>query len=261
MTTAAKRPATPSLGQFLRARREQLRPEDFGLPPGQRRRAPGLRREEAAALCGISPTWFTWIEQGRTQSVSVDTLGAIAAGLRLSQAERGYLFQLATRADPQPPTASDERPALQALVQAVRTPAYVLDRHWDAVAWNRPAAQLFDAWLGRGGGGNLLRYVFTDAHAQAFIAGWAERAERLVAEYRADTAAWHDDPVRQALVDELCRASSAFRSAWKAQRVLSREGGWRRFEHERRGALAFQQFTLKVAHQPELKLTVLVPAG
>ncbi len=96
--------ARKQLGDFLRAQRDRLRPEDFGLPTGQRRRAPGLRREEAAQLCGISPTWFTWIEQGRTASVSVPTLAAIARGLHLSRAERAYLFELASRADPAPPT-------------------------------------------------------------------------------------------------------------------------------------------------------------
>ncbi|MBX3621172.1 MAG: helix-turn-helix domain-containing protein [Rhizobacter sp.] len=271
MTASEARPRRPprplradlSLGQFLRARREQLQPADFGLPPGQRRRAPGLRREEAAALCGISPTWFTWIEQGRTTAVSTDTLAAIAAGLCLSQAERQYLFELAARADPAPPrqVAHEDAAPLRALVQAVRTPAYVLDRHWCAVAWNRPAAALFDAWLRRGSPwrGNLLRYVFLDPQARRFIVDWPERAERLVAEYRADTAAWADDPVRQALVDELGSASPAFRNAWRAQRVLSREGGLRRFDHPKRGRCAFRQHTLKVAHQPELKLTLLVP--
>src|SRR5215207_3409763 len=92
--------ARQQLGEFLRAQRDRLRPEDFGLPAGQRRRAPGLRREEAAQLCGISPTWFAWIEQGRTQGISVTTLAALARGLRLSRAERAYLFELAARADP-----------------------------------------------------------------------------------------------------------------------------------------------------------------
>src|SRR5690606_9910651 len=138
----------PSLGEYLRARREQLRPEDFGLPPGQRRRTPGLRREEVAQLCGISVTWLTWIEQGRTTAISVPTLAAIARGLRFSHAERHYLFQLAMRADPAPPRRAAAHPeALQPLVDAIRTPAYLLDRHWDAVAWNRAAAALLAPWL------------------------------------------------------------------------------------------------------------------
>ena len=253
----------PLLGEFLRARRDRSRPEDFGLPSGNRRRAPGLRREEVAALCGISPTWYTWIEQGRTDAISVETLGAIARGLRLSHAERAYLFELASRGDPAPPPAPDPDPhRLADLTGAVHSPAYVLDRHWDAIAWNAPAAELFEDWLGApelpAGGRNLLRYVFLDPRAPSFIVDWPQRARRLVAEYRADTAAWHDDPVRRALVDELSWGSAPFEAAWRAQNVLAREGGSRRFQH-RRGLCLYEQYTLRVAQRAELKLTVLVP--
>jgi transcriptional regulator with XRE-family HTH domain len=263
-----QRPQTrQQLGEFLRAQRERLHPEDFGLPTGQRRRAPGLRREEAAQLCGISPTWFTWIEQGRTTAVSVPTLAAIARGLRLSRAERSYLFELASRADPAPPNTPDADPQqLRALIDAIRTPAYVLDRHWDAIVWNKPAAALFSSWLGttRKAAGaadrNLLRYVFFHADARKFIANWNDRSMRLVAEYRADTAAWRDDPVRQTLVQELSDASAEFAAAWKSQQVLSRDGGRRRFQHPRRGRVEYDQFTLRVAQRPDLKLTALVLA-
>ncbi len=258
------------LGEFLRARRDRLRPEDFQLPRG-RRRAPGLRREEVAQLCGISPTWYTWIEQGRTTSISVATLTAIADGLRLSRAERAYLFETSMRADPAAPCREDADPRrLLVLVRSVRTPAYILDRHWDAVAWNAPAAELFLDWLGKGAlmvrgnrnapGRNLLRYVFLDARAPAFIADWEERSHRLVAEFRADTASWADDPVRQMLVHELCEASPAFGGAWRSQRVLSREGGTRMFHHPRRGRCEYVQHTLRPVQHSDLKLTVLLPA-
>jgi transcriptional regulator with XRE-family HTH domain len=251
------------LGEFLRARRDQLRPADFGLDVGRRRRAPGLRREEAAQLCGISPTWLTWIEQGRTTSVSVPTLAAIARGLRLSRAERSYLFELAARSDPARPAAPDtDRDALKRLLDAIRAPAYVLDRHWEAIAWNRAASELLSPWLGAARGGpkyrNLLEFVFLDPAASAFIVDWKDRAERLVAEYRADTAAWQADPVRQRLVQDLSDASPEFAAAWRAQRVLSRDGGRRRFQHPRRGRCEYEQFTLRVALQPELKITTLV---
>jgi|SRR6185312_7599663 len=256
-------PAHPqTLGQFLRARRDRSQPEDFGLSGGHRRRAPGLRREEVAALCGISPTWYTWIEQGRTSAISVETLGALARGLRLSQAERTYLFDLASRADPTPaPPAASDPHRLADLIGAVSTPAYVLDRHWDAIGWNAPAEELFEDWLGGGDGArrNLLRYVFLHPRSPSFISDWPERARRLVAEYRADTAAWHDDPVRRALVDELSWGSAPFEAAWRAQNVLGREGGLRRFQHPRRGLCLYEQFTLRVAQRAELKLTVLVP--
>lgn len=267
----AARPKAPSLGAFLRAQRARLRPEDFHFPRG-RRRVPGLRREEAAQLCGVSATWYTWIEQGRTTAISSVTLNAIADGLRLSRAERVYLFELSGRADPvrRSPTHSDPR-ALRALVQVIRAPAYLIDRHWDAVAWNRSAAELFVDWLGRSAGRkrgapsamngerNLLRYVFLNPRAPQFIVDWSERSRRLVAEYRADTAGEDDDPVRQELVRELCAASPAFEAAWHAQQVLSREGGVRIFQHAKRGRCSFEQYTLRPALHPELKLTVLVP--
>jgi transcriptional regulator with XRE-family HTH domain len=254
-----QRPTRQQLGEFLRARRDQLRPEDFNLPSGQRRRAPGLRREEAALLCGISPTWFTWIEQGRTTSVSVPTLAAIARGLRLSRAERSYLFELAARADPSPPrTHAADPQQLQPLLDEIRSPAYVLDRHWDAVAWNKPARELFTHWLGKPDR-NLLHFVFLVPQARKFIVGWADRAQRLVAEFRADTAGWRDDPVRQALVQELVDASPEFAATWASQQVLARDGGRRRFQHPRRGRCEYEQFTLKLSQHAELKLTVLTP--
>src|SRR5277367_6065330 len=124
-------PRSLLLGEFLRARRESLQPLDLALPQRSRRRTPGLRREEVAQLCGISPTWYTWIEQGRTAAISPATLVALAQGLHLTPAERAYLFEVARRLDPQPPgraTTSGEE--LAGLVRVIRTPAYILDRCW-----------------------------------------------------------------------------------------------------------------------------------
>src|SRR5690606_23051044 len=101
------------LGAFLRARREHLSPQEAGLTGGSaRRRTPGLRREEVAHLCGLSPTWYTWLEQGREVSASPYALGRVAAALHLSPAERAYLFELAAKRDPEAaPTAPHAPPA------------------------------------------------------------------------------------------------------------------------------------------------------
>ena len=248
------------LGDFVRAVRQRLRPEDFGLPAGTRRRTSGLRREEAAQLCGISATWFTWIEQGRTVGISNASLEAMARGLRLSRAERAYLFTLAGRAEPSAVAQEESDPhQVEPLVQAMVAPAYVLDRHWDAVVWNDAATELFSSWLGEGGERNLLRYVFTAVDARSFIADWPDRARRLVAEYRADTAAVRDDAVLHDMIDELGRSSAAFASAWRSQEVMSRDGGLRRFHHPQRGAVEYEQFSLRLTAFPDLKLITLVP--
>src|SRR3954453_18793702 len=137
-------PETPAraLGDFIRTHRERLSPLAVGLPPGPRRRTPGLRREEVAQLCGVSPTWYTWIEQGRPVSASADALARIAVALQLSRAERAYLFELAAQRDPAEPdpAAADAPATLLETVQLVSAPAYVLDRQWNALAWNERAA-------------------------------------------------------------------------------------------------------------------------
>jgi transcriptional regulator with XRE-family HTH domain len=246
------------LGEFLRARREALRPQDLGLPQRVRRRTPGLRREEVAQLCGISPTWYTWIEQGRTASISPATLVALAQGLHLTDAERVYLFEIAGKLDPAPPgPVVSGGQELAGLVQVIRTPAYVLDRHWNAIEWNTAAAKLFRDWLGSPTP-NLLRYVFRHPRARTFLLDWDDRARRLVAEFRADTPKMQGDPQRAALVEELSRTSREFAAAWRAQRVLSRDGGRRSFRNGRE-VQHFEQHILRVVRRPDLRMTVLVP--
>ncbi|HEY5065525.1 MAG TPA: helix-turn-helix transcriptional regulator, partial [Xanthobacteraceae bacterium] len=115
-----------ALGDFVRAQRERTAPESLGLPPGSRRRTPGLRREELAQLCGLSTTWFTWIEQGRDVSVSPSALARLASSLRLDRAERAYLFDIAGKRDPD--QAADDAnasiaPAVLACVETIRSPA------------------------------------------------------------------------------------------------------------------------------------------
>jgi hypothetical protein len=141
----------------------------------------------------------------------------------------------------------------------VRSPAYVLDGHWDALAWNRPAASLFADWLGpQAQERNLLRYVFLDPRAREFIIDWPRRSRRLVAEYRADTATSRDEHSRDALIRELTVASPEFSSAWRAQRVYARDGGPRCFAHGRRGVVAYEQYVMRLAENAELKMTVLL---
>src|ERR1700692_1009842 len=110
--------AAATLGDFLRAHRERMTPEAAGLPAGMRRRALGLSREELAMLCGISLTWYTWMEQGRDISVSPSALARLAVVLRLNQAERAYLFDLAPQRDPATGVAQERAVAPPALIAA-----------------------------------------------------------------------------------------------------------------------------------------------
>jgi len=252
------------LGAFLRRRREQLRAADVDLPASrsERRRTPGLRREEMAQISGMSPTWYAWIEQGRDISVSSASLARLAAAMRLTPAERGYLFELARRRDPAQPLSGrleeDEPPqTLLDALKAMTAPAYLLDGLWRARGWNEPAARLFSEWLG-GGQPSLLNYVFLTDSAWLFIADWENRARRLVAELRADTGRRPDDSALRALVDRLRMVSPDFAAFWSDHAVLAREGGARAFNHPWDGALNYEQVTLTLGGWPDYKLVMLL---
>jgi transcriptional regulator with XRE-family HTH domain len=262
VSSAMKPKPTDSLGAFIRTRRDRLTPDQVGLSPGIRRRAKGLRREELAGLCGISPTWLTWIEQGRTHAVSSETVENLADALLLSKAERAYLFELAGMGDPNGSDLSCD-PRLdsmlkEAIVQ-VKTPAYVLDHEWNAVAWNPQAARLFIDWLGKPSADrNLLSYTFLDPQARRFIVDWPSRAQRLVAEFRGECRAVLDTPRIKRRIEDLRRASKEFDSIWIAQNVLGREGGERVFQHPKQGRVSLRQLSLSVSASPGMKLVILL---
>lgn len=249
------------LAAFLRAHRERLSPAEAGLHGGSpRRRTPGLRREEAAQLCGLSPTWYTWIEQARDVSVSPSALARIADALHLTATERAYIFELARKRDPARGADGARKappPALLAALEAIAAPAYLLDRRWNASGWNALAERLFGGWLG-GAERNLLRYVFLDPMARTFICDWENRAQRLVAEFRADTSRRAGDPDVSKLVQELTRAAPLFARLWDDYGVLEREGGTRTFNHPRDGVLLYEQITLNPAGCPGYKLVMLL---
>lgn len=248
------------LGAFIRSHRERLAPEELGLPPTSRRRTPGLRREELAQLSGVSATWLTWIEQGRVVSTAAPTLARLATALRLEPAERAYLFTLAGRADPnEPPPRSTEPPAdLAAAVEALSVPAYGLDPCWNRCSWNRRAARLFADWVD-GPEPNLVRYIFLSPGARTLIVDWEDRARRVVAELRNDYSRRLHDPDMRALVDGLLAESEEFARHWEEQAVLGREGGLRRFQHPRKGPMAYRQHTFSPAGASGYKLVMLTP--
>src|SRR5262245_16948913 len=143
MTTTTTRRS--ELGIFLRSRRERLSPTDLGLPPGLRRRTPGLRREEVAQLAGVGVTWYTWLEQGRSINASVQVLDAVSRTLRLDGAERAHVYALAgVPAAPEIDGSSDVEPEIQLILDALGPlPASIVNARYDVLGWNRSYASLF----------------------------------------------------------------------------------------------------------------------
>ena len=248
-----------ALGAFLRARRELLpAPSSFTI---RRRRTPGLRREEVAEACGVSATWYTWLEQGRDVSASPAALARMAEVLRLTRAERAYMFDLAGKRDPAEAQEFDDDIPLPvlALPEQMAVPAYLLDRTWTARAWNAAAADLFAGWLDAEADRNLLRFIFLSPASRCLIADWEERGRRVVAEFRADYSRCFHDPAMRGLIDELSEQSPVFLRHWKEQAVLGREGGERQFNREGDRPLRFYQNSFALVSHPEIKLVTLAP--
>lgn len=237
-----------------------MTPQRAGLAEGSRRRTPGLRREEVALLCGISVTWYTWIEQGREVSVSPAVWARVAGVLQLARAERAYLFELAECADPVQPQddPADAHGLLSDCVRAIDAPAYVLDRCWNVLAHNPAMNTLFDDWLAREAQPNLLRFIFLDPAARELVVQWEQRARRVVAEFRGDAGAHLEDAQVSELTRDLERDSPVFAHWWTRHAVIEREGGLREFDHPRSGRLSFQQVTFRLATHPDLKLVMLL---
>ncbi|MGW4024158.1 helix-turn-helix domain-containing protein [Streptomyces sp. NPDC005009] len=201
------------LGDYLRARRELVTPEDIGLPVHGTRRVPGLRREEVAMLAGISSDYYLRLEQGRDRNPSAQVLDALARVLRLDETATGYLHQLAAprpRAHRRPPRRTVP-PATAQLLRAIGLPAFVTDRSLDVIAANALATALVPSVRV---GENRLRSFFLDPAEQALHTDWAHTAARCVAAFRRRIGSDVDDPRVVRLVGELSLASEEFRQVW-----------------------------------------------
>jgi transcriptional regulator with XRE-family HTH domain len=251
------------LGTYLRDRRAKLDPAAFGLPL-QRRRTPGLRREEVAQRAHVSATWYTWLEQGRGGAPSADVLDRIARALMLTDVEREHLFLLALGRPPEVRYQASEgvTPRLQRLLDALElSPAIVKTATWDIVAWNRAAAVVltdYDALAPEQR--NILRLVFCDPRVRAAQYDWDSVARFVVAAFRADAARAGAAAKVEALVDELSQASPEFAAMWRDNDVRSYGEGLKRMRHPIAGPIAFEYSAFAVDGRPDLGMVVYNPA-
>lgn len=255
--------AANKLGDYLRDRRARLDPVALGFAGG-RRRTPGLRREEVAFRANISPTWYTWLEQGRGGAPSADVLNRIAAGLMLTEAEREHLFLLGLGRPPEVRYRAVEgvTPRLQRVLDAMEfSPAIVKTATWDVVAWNRAAATLLtDYGKLPPGGRNILRLMFGNARVRAAQEDWLSVARFVVGAFRADAArAGAGEEIAQ-LVEELSRLSPEFEALWKCNDVVAPGEGVKRLHHAELGLLDLEFSVFAVDGRPDLGLIVYNPA-
>lgn len=254
--------ARKQLGRFLRTQRESLSPEEFDFPVG-RRRTPGLRREEVAQLAGISPTWYTWIEQGRDIGFSQEVLESLARVFKLSEHETRYMLTLIgqSRAGP----ARREQGTISTETQIILDhqgsyPAYIINRYWDILGWNQAARKLFIGIEQLGPySNNLIWYMFISDQARQLVTDWEARARRMLAEFRSDSSHLLEAEQLQQFLADLNAASPAFTRWWSDHDVLPREGGRREFSHPQVGHLVLHQTTLVLGDQPNKKLVLHQP--
>lgn len=255
------------LGAFLRACREGVTPTDVGLPPGARRRTPGLRRSELASLAGISVEYLVRLEQGRDRHPSVQVLSALADALHLSSDERVRLRNLSKVAggDFLCPTsrqpATSVRPTVQALlVRLEPAPAVVLNRLGDVLAFTTGYEQLVRA-IGvlTGETPNLIRYVFTDVRARDAYPEWERIADEQVADLTFE--AGRVDPYVAAFAEELgATAGAAFTERLEAPFARPRRSGVERMIHPDAGELRLAVETLELPDADDQRLVVYLPA-
>ena len=223
------------LGDFLKVRRSQLTPGEVGLPEnGSLRRLVGLRREEVAQLASISVDYYTRLEQGRVQASSAVLL-TLARALRLDEDQQAYLYEIAGKPPVRPRhrPAQRVRPAMQRLLdQLTETPAIVLGRRMDVVAWNAEASALFvDFDALPSGQRNYVRLLFSNPQVRALHLDWAEAARTSVATLRMEAAQHPGDPQLAALVGELAVQDPDFRTWWGSHQVTTTSNGTKRYRH------------------------------
>ena len=250
-----------SLAAFLKDRRTRLDPAAFGF--SGRRRTPGLRREEVAQRANISPTWYTWLEQGRGGAPSADVLNRIAAGLMLTEAEREHLFMLGLGRPPEVRYSPVEgvTPRLQRLLDSLdASPAFIKTAMWDVVAWNRAAAVvLTDYGTIPPEQRNILRLIFSNPAIRAKQHDWQALAGFVVAAFRADVARAGAGSEVSRLVEELSTSSPDFAYHWKENDVRIHGDGVKRLQHPKLGPIELEYSAFSVDGRPDLGLVIYHP--
>ncbi|MFB7667679.1 helix-turn-helix transcriptional regulator [Kitasatospora sp. NPDC056138] len=259
------------LSTFLRSRRARLKPEQAGLLQyGERRRVPGLRREELAQLAGVSVDYYVRFEQGRSENVSDAVIDAVASALRLDQDERSHLFRLARPHAVNgnaygSSSAQVVRPGLRRLLESIpEVPAYVIGRRTDILAWN----EMFSALLMVDLDGlpseqrNLAWLVFCHPQARARFVDWEGKARDLVAYLRMDAGRHPCDADFATLIGQLSEASADFRRLWANQEVRDKTHGAHDLRHPAVGEFTLSYETLRLPDDPDQSLLMhTVEAG
>ncbi|MFM9369572.1 helix-turn-helix transcriptional regulator [Streptomyces sp. Da 82-17] len=254
----------PELAAFLRSRRARVTPADVGMPPGLRRRTPGLRREEVAQLSGVGVTWYTWLEQGRPINASPQVLDAVARTLRLDETEREHLYQLAQVAyvPPRGPATDRVGPEIQGILDALDPhPAVVYNARYDVLATNPAYLDLFDTPAVRSlGVHNTLWALFTLDESECPVMFRDTELPMMVAQLRQAYGSHVGEPLWEDFVRDLSAASPHFAELWRSGNVVTPGPRVKTFRHKRAGEIRMTSVSLSINGMPECRIVAYTPA-
>jgi transcriptional regulator with XRE-family HTH domain len=248
-----------ALAAFLRTRRARLQPVDVGLPVRNRRRTPGLRREEVAELASIGVSWYTLLEQGQDVHPSRPVLESLSQALRFTAAEEQHLFLLAYGELSVKRLVVEEQvtPALQRVVDALNPhPAFLIGRCWNALTWNRAAELLFRFHEPCPPHPHNVIWRFFQRETRTFYQEWEKQAQGLVAQFRVDYARYPGDVSFREIIEDLQQASPQFCQWWEQQNVRGLPDGPRVMKHPMLGLLEFDHVTFQTSFSPDLRVKV-----
>ena len=259
MTSAPQR---AQLSEFLKSCRARLQPTAVGLPLAARRRTPGLRREDVAALAGLSATWYTWLEQGRDVRASDRILESLSRTLRLSAEERDYLFLLAQNRTPpltsQP--AEEISPAVLRTLEALSVPALVISLRWDIVYWNRMYAAVVRDYHGvPAGERNLVKLLMTHPEYQTDHPQYEAMAGRIIAKLKMDYSQAGAEAEFEGLIQELRDMSPLFRGLWDRPEITARSEGVHLVRHAKLGDIALEHTSYQIEGAHTLRALIYAP--
>jgi len=270
MAVASSPSRRDELRAFLRSRRARLSPADVGLRDnGGRRRTPGLRREELAALAGVGVSWYTWLEQGRDINPSPDVLDAVARALRLDPAERRTLFALARTELPladdvagtDPERVDGEIGQLIALVDSIHpNPAYLLGPMTRILAWNRAAAVVLGSPAHLAADRRYLLWWLLVEPGEAMTPQREATARNSLGRFRAEYARHAGEPEYEEFLARIREHSPRFRDWWDEHEVIEAQRGTKVLDHPQLGILRLHHAQTIPTGRPELRMAIYGPA-
>ncbi|MBV9848035.1 MAG: helix-turn-helix domain-containing protein [Kutzneria sp.] len=247
------------LGQFLRKARERITPTEVGIDVSGRRRTPGLRREEVAALAGVSPVWYTWLEQGRDVQASPHVLSALASALRLSNPERDYIFRVGRGARTDVLEPPEVAPSLALLLHAMPVPVIILNHRLDILGHNDYADALYQLNSLPPEESNVIRMTFGPPGRRALFHNWTDLARTMVGMVRVSYAMHPDDPGLLKMIEDMRVESAEFARWWDEQFVNVHQGIVVKMCHPVVGDMSFDIISLRTFDELEITVGIYIP--